>query len=278
MANKISDRILFDPTGRQSRLFDHGESSLKDPDISAAARHLLDARRSLVRIEGLAESLLPETREVAYAIQDRLIEISEERIGGWKIAAGTGPDPLCAPIPAGAYRDSGDTLGVAGAMATLVEAEVAVRFGRDLPPRDEPYETREVAAAIAALHPSLEILGTRFSPALEVPRLTVIADLQNNSAVATGPAREDWQDLDLSLLGIRLSIGESVSRIETGPSAAELLEALTWLANGRAHDYGGFKAGQVVITGSRVNAPVGLPGEIVRADFDGFGSVSLRLV
>ncbi|AYG63003.1 hypothetical protein QD460_01475 [Rhizobium jaguaris] len=246
--------------------------------VAAAAKNLLSARRSGFHLEGLADDFVPESVEAAYSVQDKLVELSEEAIGGWKIAAGTGPEPLCSPILAGAYRRGSDVLNVAGAMATLVEAEVGVRFGNDLPPRDTPYSQQEVQSAIAALHPSLEILGTRFNPKLEVPRLTVIADLQNNSAVAVGAPKENWQGIDLSRLGITLRIGTAVSTVDAGPSITDVMDALTWLANGRARDHGGFKAGQVVITGSRINAPVGRPGETVSADFGALGAISLRLV
>ncbi|MBB3456409.1 2-keto-4-pentenoate hydratase [Rhizobium sp. BK313] len=246
--------------------------------VVAAARNLLSARRSGFYLEGLADDFVPESVEAAYAVQDKLVELSEEAIGGWKIAAGTGPQPLCSPILAGVYRSGGDVLNIAGSMATIVEAEVGVRFGKELPPRDTPYSRQEVQAAIASLHPSLEILGTRFNPKLEVPRLTVIADLQNNSGVAVGAAKENWQDIDLSRLAITLRIGTAVSTVDNGPSLTDMLEALTWLANGRARGYGGFKTGQVIITGSRVNAPVSCPGETVSADFGVLGAVSLPLV
>lgn len=246
--------------------------------IAAAAKHLLGARKSGFYLEGLAEDFVPEDMNVAYAIQDAIIEASGEQIGGWKIAAGTGPDPACSPLLGSAYRATGDILNVAASMATLVEAEVAVRIGTDLPPRSTDYSEEEVAAAIASLHPSLEILGTRFNPTMTVPRLIVMADLQNNAAVVVGPAVPDWRGLDLSRLGIRLTIGDQSSTTDTGPTASDVLFALAFLANGRARKYGGLKAGQVVITGSRINAPIGQPGETVGAAFDGLGEVSLRLI
>jgi 2-keto-4-pentenoate hydratase len=254
------------------------EKTFMQKRISAAARHLLGARRSGFRLEGLADDFVPGDYEVAYAIQDALIDVSEEWIGGWKIAAGTGPEPVCSPLLASSYRRDGDVLNVAGTMATIVEAEVAVRIGSDLPPRSKGYSEQEMSSAIASLHPSLEILGTRFNPKLSVPQLVVIADLQNNSAVAVGAPKTDWQEIDLSHLGITLTVGDEVLKVDKGPTMADVLSALTWLANGRAHRYGGFKAGQVIITGSRVNTPIGRPGETVGADFGVLGKISLRLV
>lgn len=246
--------------------------------VASAAKALLDARRSGFRLEGFADDCVPQDLNAAYALQRKLVEASGEGIGGWKVAAGTGPEPLCSPILSTAYRSSDDILNVTGSMATLVEAEVAVRFGSDLPPREKPYSEDEVWSAIATFHPSLEILGTRFNPKLDVPRLLVVGDLQNNSAVVIGAPAEKSRDIGLARLGITLTIGDQKSTIETGPSLSDALSALTWLANSRAQQFGGFKAGQVVITGSRINATIGVPGESVGADFGALGTVSLRLV
>jgi 2-keto-4-pentenoate hydratase len=160
----------------------------------------------------------------------------------------------------------------------VVEAEVAVRIGRDLPPRTEDYSETEVRAAIASLHPSLEILGSRFDPRLTVPRLLTGADFQGNAAIVVGAPKADWADIDLSQLGITLTIGDQQSSVNSGPTAGDIVSALTWLANGRARDHGGLKAGQVIITGARPKAPIGGPGETAYADFGVLGQVSLRFI
>ena len=43
-----------------------------------------------------------------------------------------------------------------------IEAEVAFRLGRDLPPRAAPYTRAEVMAALATAHPAIEVL--EFAP------------------------------------------------------------------------------------------------------------------
>lgn len=243
--------------------------------IDSAARQLLDARRSSFPLESLSSEYEPEDRETAYAIQDALIAASGEAIGGWKIAAGTGAAPVCSPLLASAYRTPGEPLSVARTMATIVEAEIAVRIGKNLPPRKERYTPEEIEAAIAALHPSLEILGSRFKPAYTPSPLLVIADLQNNSAVVTGPAKSDWRSIDPSQLDIILAAGGKTLSVSKGPSLTDILAALTWLANGRSHRYGGLARDQIIITGSRVNLPIGRPGERVRAEFADLGEIAL---
>mgnify|MGYP003664784375 CR=1 FL=1 len=243
--------------------------------LATAARQLLSARRSGFKLEGLAADLVPTGREEAYLVQELLVLQSEEALGGWKVAVGTGSDPVCSPILLSAYRTGNEPIDLARTMANLVEAEIGVRFGSDLPPRDEPYRDDEVAAAIEAIHPTLEILGSRFTERAEVSELINVADLQRNSAVIVGQAWHDWRQLDLSSEAIVLRIGHADCGTNVGPAIDDIIATLTWLANGRAMRFGGLKAGQIVITGSRVNAPIGTRGEMIEARFGTLGPVTL---
>lgn len=246
--------------------------------VDAAAKHLLNARRSGFRLEGLADCYIPGDRQTAYAVQDALIAQSGEDIGGWKVAADGAPDPVCSPLLASAYRSPSEPLQLARTMATIVEAEVAVEIGADLPSRDRPFSEAEVEAAISALRPSLEILGTRFNRSTDVPPLLAVADLQNNSAVISGSAVREWKDLDPSRLRIVLRAAGRTLEARQGASKADVLAALTFLANGRARTYGGLRAGQIIITGARVNMPIAGGGSVVMASFDGLGDMALKLI
>jgi 2-keto-4-pentenoate hydratase len=241
----------------------------------AVSQQLLDVRKTGQRLHQLPEALVPPDLLTAYEIQDAII--GGEPVGGWKIAAGVGIEPLCSPLFASAYHASGAVLDVGQAMATIAEAEVAVRIGSDLPPREEPYSETEVAEAIASLHPSLEILGSRFLDSKSVPPLLAIADLQSNAAIVVGPPLTDWQGLDLSSLHIDFKVGAKAASVDRGASNDETVGAIAWLANTRAHSHGGLRKGQVIITGSRINAPITASDETVIADFGPLGTVTLYL-
>lgn len=243
--------------------------------VSAAAQQLLDVRKTGIRLHQLDEALVPLELLSAYEVQDTVI--GGEPVGGWKIAAGVGAEPLCSPLFASAYHASGAVLDVGRAMATIAEAEVAVRIGSDLPPRDEPYSETEIVAAIASLHPSLEILGSRFHDSKSVPRLVAVADLQSNAAVVVGPALADWQGLDLSTLHIDFKIGGNATSVDKGATNDATVGAITWLANTQARRHGGLRKGQVIITGSRINASFTASDETVIADFGLLGTVTLFL-
>ena len=160
-------------------------------------------------------------------------------------------------------------------MATMVEAEIAIRLNRDLPP--VLYSRQEVIDAIEGLLPALEILGSRFAPSVDVPRLLAVGDLQVNAAVVSGNLMTDWKKLDLANLAITLTIGAENFEVDTGASLDATIDALLWLANDGAHRQGGLRAGQTIITGSRLAKPLGQKGETVTAVFGELGSVSVVL-
>jgi 2-keto-4-pentenoate hydratase len=245
---------------------------------TAAAKLFVDTRHSKRLIPAISEEMVPQTREEAYAIQDGIIAL-QGAVGGWKVATGTGPEPVCSPLPASIYIDSGENFSIGGWLATLIETEVAVKLGRDLPARSTPYTRDEVKAAMASLHPAIEVIGSRFAPEITLPKLLGIGDLQNNSAVLTGPAITDWSGLDLAHLKISLRTGGvEIGTADGGPDIEAIIDALTWLANHAGARQGGLRAGQIIITGSRIVRPIGKPGEAVEADFGALGSLKIGLV
>src|SRR6185295_8692456 len=104
-----------------------------------AARLLLAVRRGAPRLEALPPALAPQDLAGAYAIQLALLEQLDSGIAGWKASLFSAEDGACAPLPANAVVD-------APAYAQVlhpplldppphgIEAEVAFRIGRDLPP------------------------------------------------------------------------------------------------------------------------------------------------
>lgn len=241
-----------------------------------AAMLLSRARHTGERLAAFPEALVPQDRAGAYAVQDELIALEGE-VGGWKVAAGVEATPIHSPILATGYLASGVTLDMTTLLADRVEVEVGVRLKSDLLSRAQGYSRQEVIEAIEGLLPALEILGNRFAPGFELPKMLNISDLQVNAAVVTGPLRTDWQDMDLSTLKLTLDIGAEHWSTDKGASLDAVIDALVWLANEGSLRQGGLKAGEVIITGSRIIQPLGKPGETVSATLEGLGTVSAKL-
>lgn len=240
-----------------------------------AATLFLTARRGASpRLDGLPEALRPATEAEAYGIQ-HAVSTAMGGIAGWKVGS---PNPAathftCAPLPAGTVVTG--PLTVEGSDRG-VEAEIAVRLGRDLSPRETPYTLDEVRAAIASAHPAIEVLESRFVDAAAVGPLSGLADSLSNHSLVLGPAIEGWDNIDLTTETVRLSVDGVEIKTGTANPGGEMLRLVAWLANVGTHWAGGLRAGQVVTTGSWTGKDYTAAGAEVVARFARCGTVTLE--
>ncbi len=220
-------------------------------DAEAAGRLLLagfaDPRH---RLPGLPEALRPRTTAAAYAIQRMLAEALGE-IGGWKVgAAGPEQPAACAPMPARHIMPSPARLPAATFTERGVESEIAFRLARDLPARAEPYDAADIMGAIAAAHPAIEILQSRFAEPDAQDPLCGLADLISHGGFVYGPPIADWRSVDFAAMTIHQTATGTADRSRTGNPAGDMTRLIVWLANEGAAWAGGLKAGQYVTCGS----------------------------
>jgi 2-keto-4-pentenoate hydratase len=244
--------------------------------VEALAGRLLAARASGRPIEALPAALIPASADEAYAVQDRVTPMLGA-VAGWKVGApsptaeihgaplcGDGVAPSPARWPAARFRVRG------------VEAELAFRIGRALPPRAAPYGDDEVWAAVATLHPAIEIVESRFVDPRPMDKLAVLADHQSNGAFCYGAPVETWRAIDFLVQPVRLLIdGNEVARARGGNAAGHPGRLLTWLANHCARRVRGLAAGDIVTTGSHTGLHFAKPGTTVTAEFAGIGAASV---
>ncbi|PHK95280.1 2-keto-4-pentenoate hydratase [Pseudoroseomonas rhizosphaerae] len=248
-------------------------------DLAAAAAALLEARRSRQWLAALPEGARPATQEEAVAIQ-ALVAEALGPIGGWKVGAAT-PEamPGCAPLNTRDLRFDDTPFSAAAFNITGIEAEIGFRLGADLPPREKPYSREEVMAAVASLHPIIEIVDTRFKALNSTDPLSHVADQINHGALVVGPALESWRHIDPPNEPVRLTFNDKVAVEHVGGNTAgEPIRLLQWLANEGARRLGGLKAGMVVTTGSCTGLLLVPPGTRVRATFRNAGTVETAIV
>jgi 2-keto-4-pentenoate hydratase len=244
-------------------------------DTAARAAALLLAARQdpAKKLADLPDELKPADRAAAYAIQ-REVAKTFGGIGGWKVSPALPDGPnFCGALPAAGIMAGPATLP---ASLTLrgIEAEVAVRIGRDLPPRSTPYTREEVADAIAAFHPAIEVLESRYVEPNAVSPMTGLADTQSHGAFVYGPEVTDWKGIDLSKESVEQIVDGAVNATRTGHPGGDLLGQVVWLANEGAVWAGGLKAGQFVTCGSWTGANRVGKGAKVEVRFSTVGSVS----
>ena len=144
--------------------------------------------------------------------------------------------------------------------------------------RDAPYSREEVLDAIESLHPTLEVVDTRFT-ALDQDPLSHMADQTSHGALVVGPAVADWRGIHPPALPVRLSFNGTVAVEHVGGNTAgDPIRLLVWLANEGARRQGGLKAGMVVTTGSCTGNILVPAGTRVRAEFTGVGAVETAIL
>ena len=249
---------------------------MSDTAVRQAAELLVAARRSRRPLDGLPGALRPADAAAAFAIQDDVMALLGERAGGWKVGLTPGAPATCAPLFASLIHPSPLAIPAAEVPLLGVEAEIAVRLGRDLPPREKPYARADVLAAIDAVAPAIEIVDSRLTGFLKAAPMDKLADNVGNGAFVHGAPVADWRSLDLSALRVRLELGGKtlVDKVGGCPSGDPLV-AVAWLANHLTGRCGGLKAGQIVTTGSCVGMPFAKSGDTAIASFDGLGAAQV---
>ncbi|WP_029011279.1 2-keto-4-pentenoate hydratase [Azospirillum halopraeferens] len=245
--------------------------------IARAADFLIAARTGASRPDDLPEDLRPADAEDAYAIQDAVVR----RIGpagAWKVGARTPEaEPNRAPILTSVMSAAPAALPGTAFSMRGIEAEVAVRLGRDLPAREAPYGRDEVLDAIDALMPALEVVDTRFRDRTAAAPLSQLADCQSNGWFVYGAPVTDWRGPDLLTLPVRLWIdGEERLSVRGGNTAGDPLALVVWLAESLSRRGAGLPAGTIITTGTYTGMiPVG-PTATIAAELEGLGRVELR--
>lgn len=240
-----------------------------------AAKLLLAARADpSQKLAELPAALRPTDRAEAYAIQHR-VAASFDGIGGWKVGA-TGPDaaPQCGALPAVGVMPSPAT--VSSDTMRGIEAEVAFRMGRDLPPRATPYTRAEVIAAIATAHPVIETLDSRFVDPDAVDPFSGLADTQSHGGLVTGPGRADWHDIDFAAETVGQYVDGELQMSHTGNPVGDMIRLVIWMANEGAVWAGGLKAGQFITCGSWTGKTIVGPEAQVRVSYPSLGDVMVR--
>ena len=166
-----------------------------------------------------------------------------------------------------------DAVDVARFLQPRVEIEVAFVLGR---PLEGPGVS--VADAIRATDfvlPSLEIVDSRVADwKIKLP--DTIADNASSGAVVLGGSPTRLTDLDVRLIGATLRSNGELR--ETGASGAVLgnpAVAVAWLANKVAAFGVTLEAGHVIMPGSCTRMIPVKPGDVVAAEFDRLGAVSI---
>ena len=250
---------------------------MKKETIEEAAQLLAAAWRAGKALDALPVSCRPKTAAEAYAIQEAAASALGEKVAGWKVGA-TGKMarkllktrlPFAGRVYASRVLKTGATIPSDSHPMRGLEAEIAFRLGKDLPPRAKPYTLAEVKRAIASVHPAVEIVSSRWTDWLAVGLPSVIADHGANGALVIGRPLAEGAVRALDTLAVEMRVNDTVVGKGT---AADVIGgphgSLLWLAN-LLRRRGGLKAGQYVSTGTCTGLVKAAPGSKVAAVYGG---------
>ena len=155
-----------------------------------------------------------------------------------------------------------------------VEAEIALRFYRDLPPRPTRYTREELLAAVGSAHVALEVVATRLADRGAAGRLWCLADNLVNGALVLGDPLPDLRDLDFGTLVARSFVnGERVAEGVGQVPLGDIFYLLPWWVE----QIGGVRTGDVVTTGTWNGAHWTSAPADLGVEFVGLGSASAHL-
>lgn len=243
------------------------------PDQIERAANALVAARKGAAIASLPADAIPQSEADSYQIQDAVLAKLGETIGGWKVGISPLGGHFAAPIYASTVRPSPASYPASSLKLIGIECEIGFRFNQALPTRPQPYTRHEVLAA-ASLHPTIEIVDSRYQDFRSLDRLLVLADNFSNGGLVYGPAAANWDGIDLAHPPIEVTADGKPFAECTGLRAGtpiELLLAAVAHANGR----GGIAAGAVITTGTHTGLVFTEPGVRIVADYGELGWVEV---
>lgn len=254
-------------------------------DPVRTARFIAEAHATRSPYRNLPPDLAPANVADAYASQEALRELwAPERgpVAGLKIATTTkvmqqlmGIDHPCGGIIyANRVHGLPATIRCSDFVHVMVECELAVRLGADLPAINGGQTRETVRAAVAEVMPAFELIEDRNAVYKETNALSLIADNAWNGGIVLGPPGAAVAGT-LDGVGGRLV----VNGVERGTGKTDdPMGALAWVANLAIERGRPMTAGMVIITGSVIVTIPMAPGDRFAFTLDGLGTVEMTAV
>lgn len=246
--------------------------------ISNAVKLLVDAHRS--RVPALVGDVELKTDKDAYRVQDQVFAAlwPGAKAAAWKAGGPSDQvEPTAAPIAPEKLLRSPATVSSESMNMVGVEAEVAFRLERDLPPRTKAYSDMEVASAVGEVLVAIELCDTRLANWKNTTGIWKLADFQNNSALVAGSGTTEWQKIDFLQQEVEFTVGAKVSKAKGAHSFGNPFRLLPWLAKHCAKRGAGLHEGDLITTGAWTGLEIARPGDEVVARFPGIGEARLRI-
>jgi 2-keto-4-pentenoate hydratase len=253
-----------------------------------AAEALMSEHRDGVRYRPFATAFEIGDLDAAYAVQREYVRLLRQALGGgavgYKIGltssrmqAMCGLDrPIAGVILQNRVRRSGAQLRLSDYGRLGLEFEIAVRMARDLRPRAGRVDLSEVAAAVDAVSPAMEIVDDRGADYATLDVLSLVADNSWNAGAALGDFNASWPDL-AAIEGVVSLNGAVVDRGFGRDVLGHPFQSVAWLAEHLAAAGDVLRAGDIVMTGNLVTTKFPSASSTYRFEAIGLGAVEVSV-
>ncbi len=248
----------------------------------AAAAMLMAEHGGGARFHPFAAAAGATDLESAYAVQREYVRLQMETraVGavGYKVGL-TSPRmqsmckidrPIAGVILEDRVHRSGVSLEASKYGRVGLEFEIAVRLGRDLKPGDD------VAAAVDAVCPAVEIVDDRHCDYTTLDVLSLVADNSWNAGIVLGEFRTSWPDLG-AIEGVVSSNGQTADRGSGRDVLGHPFNSVAWMAQHLGETGQGLRAGDIVMTGNLVTTKFPAESSAHRFELQDLGGVELSI-
>ncbi len=257
-------------------------------NVIQIAQTLLDEHRRDVKYRPFAATSGIADVAKAYAVQREYVRLLLAAHGGemagYKIGLTTKrmqamcniDSPVAGVILKDRVHASGVKLSLGAYGHVGLEFEIAVRIGRDLQADGQKPTLEEVADAVDAVAPAIEIIDDRGADYRELDALSLIADNGWNGGIVLGAFVRPWPDL--TSVEAAVSLGGTI--IDRGFGREVLghpFHSVAWLAIHLAETGSTLRAGDLVMTGSLVTTKFPDQSSSYRYELTGLGAVELKI-
>jgi len=250
------------------------------------AQALFAARHTRTPIAPFTDDDPGMTAADAYAVQQAFVEMllaeGGGRVVGYKLGLTSKPmqemlgvgEPDYGPVLSHMVFDDGATVDLSGYIQPRVEAEIALLLDRPL--RGPGVSAMEAGRAVGGAVAAIEMVDSRIID-WKIKLADTISDLASSAATILAPRVVPVDGWDPRLCG--MVVTRNGQTVDTGAGAAALgnpVGAVAWLANTLAPLGVGLEPGWFIMTGALHRAFPVEKGDVVRAEFDRLGPVTVR--
>lgn len=226
------------------------------------------------------------TQAQAYAVQqafvDLLLSEGGGKVIGYKLGLTSEPmqemmgvdQPDYGPVLSTMVFDDGAAIDLSGYIQPRVEAEIALVLSEEL--RGPGVTAMEASRAVAGAVAAIEMVDSRIVD-WKIKLADTISDLASSAAIILGARSVPLEGWDPRLVGMVVSHNGRTRASGAGAAAlGNPLAAVAWLANILADYDVALQPGWFIMTGALHGAFPVESGDVVRADFDRLGPVTVR--